>query len=471
LRNTSLIGRAAAIAALLVAVVAVAVIILQGGSTYTVNAIFVNASQIVTGDQVEVAGNPIGSVSDISLTQNGQARLKLEIDNKTYRPLREGTEATIRQTSLSGIANRYVDLRLGPGSAPEIANGGTLPTTHTTSAVDFDQLFNTLDAPTRKGLQNVIQGSASQYAGEGQAAQAAWRYLNPAVASSSMLFREINRDTAHFTRFIVESSRLVTDVSQRSTDLSALVQNLATTTEALSSQRTALGQSIQQLPGFMRLADTTFTNLRGTLDAVTPLVDASKPVAPKLQKLLVQLKPLAEDSVPTVRDLANIVSRPGADNDLTDLTELGVPLAGATVRDVNANGKRRLGAFPQSTIALHDSTPELAVARPYAADLTGWFEGFAHPGFSDANGNASRVAAQLTLTALPLDSVNSLLNGINGLLPGQVTGTLSRATSQLAAAGLVTQQGDRCPGSMERGAVFFPESGFPCNPREVPTGP
>jgi phospholipid/cholesterol/gamma-HCH transport system substrate-binding protein len=293
LRNTSLIGRAAAIAALLVAVVAVAVIILQGGSGYTVRAIFVNASQIVTGDQVEVAGNPIGSVSDISLTQNGQARLKLEIDNKTYRPLREGTEATIRQTSLSGIANRYVDLRLGPANAPEIADGGTITTTHTTSAVDFDQLFNTLDGPTRKGLQNVIQGSASQYAGEGQAAQAAWRYLNPAVASSSMLFREINRDTANFTRFIVESSRLVTDVSQRSTDLSALVQNLATTTEALSSQRTALGQSIQQLPGFMRLADTTFSNLRGTLDELTPLVAASKPVAPKLQKLLVQLKPLA----------------------------------------------------------------------------------------------------------------------------------------------------------------------------------
>ncbi len=61
----------------------------------------------------------------------------------------------------------------------------------------------------------------------------------------------------------------------------------------------------------MRQANTTFVNLRRALDDVQPLVDKSKPVAPKLQKLLVQLVPFARDSVPTVRDLANIISRPG----------------------------------------------------------------------------------------------------------------------------------------------------------------
>ena len=37
--------------------------------------------------------------------------------------------------------------------------------------------------------------------------------------------------------------------------------------------------------------------------------------------------------------------------------------------------------------------------------------------------------------------------------------------------GLTAFQGDRCPGSIERGALFFPESGFPCNRNQVPTGP
>ena len=41
----------------------------------------------------------------------------------------------------------------------------------------------------------------------------------------------------------------------------------------------------------------------------------------------------------------------------------------------------------------------------------------------------------------------------------------------LQSGALQTGYGDRCPGSMERGGVFFPESGYFCNPKQVPTGP
>jgi phospholipid/cholesterol/gamma-HCH transport system substrate-binding protein len=188
-----------------------------------------------------------------------------------------------------------------------------------------------------------------------------------------------------------------------------------------------------------------------------------EPVAPKLQKLLEQLKPLAEDSVPTVRDLSNIIKKPGADNDLIELTKLGVPLSQATVRDVNANGKVRPGAFPISTTALNASTPELATARPYAVDLTGWFEGYTHPGTIDANGGASRIAPVVGLGSIENGSLN-LFDGLLNILPG------SSDRLQFAQQTLTTGQGDRCPGSMERGALYYPESGFPCDPSEVPTG-
>jgi phospholipid/cholesterol/gamma-HCH transport system substrate-binding protein len=462
-RNSSLIGRVAAFAAVGIAIAAVAIILLSGGSSYQVKAIFSNASQLVPGDEVDVAGNSIGSVSKISLTPGGQAELTLTIDNSTYQPLHQGTLATVRLASLSGIANRYVDLRLGPGNGAKIPNGGVIPASSTTSAVDFDQLFNTLDGPTRKGLQNVIQGSASQYGTSGKQAQAAWQYLNPAVASSSVLFRELNRDTGKFTRFVVKSGDLLSTLAQRQSDLSGLVQHLNTTTQALASQHVALGQSIQRLPGFMRLANTTFVNLRSALDDLQPLVDASKPVAPKLQKLLEQLKPLAEDSVPTIRDLSAIIKKPGANNDLIELTKLGVPLAQATVRNINANGKVRPGAFPISVTALNGSTPELATARPYAVDLTGWFEGYTHPGTIDANGGASRIAPVVGLGSIQNGSLN-IFSGLLNILPG------SSDRLQFAQSVLTTGQGDRCPGSMERGALFYPESGFPCDPSQVPTG-
>lgn len=465
MRNSTVIGRIAALAAVVIVVVAVAVIVLGGGSSYEVKAVFANASQIVPGDLVQVSGNSIGTVSGISLTPSGQAELTLQITDSNYNPLRLGTLATIRQASLSGVANRYVDLRLGSATGHGIPNNGIIGTQYTTSAVDLDQLFNTLDAPTRRGLQDVFQGSASQYAGKGALAQRGWQYLNPAIVSSSVLFREINRDTGKFTRFIVKSGSLVSDLAQRSTDLSGLITHLSTTTQALAAQRTALGLSIRRLPPFMRLANTTFVNLRTALNDVQPLVDVSKPVAPKLQKLLVELKPLAQDSVPTVRNLSNIISRPGANNDLIELTSLGVPLAAVTVHNVHANGKSRPGAFPQSVTALNESTPELATARPYAVDLTGWFEGYTHPGVLDANGGTSRVAPVFGVTSVTSGGINLIPPGILGFLQ-QFLGKGSPSGGAL----LTTKQGDRCPGSIERGGLYYPESGYPCNPSQVPTG-
>ncbi len=457
---------------------AVAVILLSGGTTYQVKAVFANASQIVSGDLVEVAGNQVGTVSNIALTPSGDAQLTLNITNPAYSPLRQGTQATVRELSLSGIASRYVNLQLGSPNASKIANNGVIAANNTTSEVDLDEIFDTLNAPTLKGLQDVFQGSARQYQGYGKLAQRSFAYLNPAVASSTALFAELNRNAPNFTNFVVKTGHLVTTVAQRSVDLSGLIRHLSTTTQALAAERAPLALSLQRLPGVMRLANTTFVNLRGALNDLKPLVDASKPVAPKLQKLLVQLRPLANDSVPTLRDLSNIISRPGANNDLIELTKLGVPLAASTVRTIQANGGVRQGAFPVSTHALNETTPQLATERPYAVDLTGWFEGFTHPGTITANGGGSRVA--------PVVGVGSIENGVLNILPpftnptlrsilafgplGGVTAPVTGGTANSQNGILTTGQGDRCPGSIERGGVYFPETGYPCTPSEVPTG-
>ena len=62
------------------------------------------------GNQVLVAGQPVGTVDDITLTDNALADVTITTDD----PLREGTTAVVRATSLSGVANRYVSLSPGP---------------------------------------------------------------------------------------------------------------------------------------------------------------------------------------------------------------------------------------------------------------------------------------------------------------------------------------------------------------------
>src|SRR5215204_830417 len=107
------IARGVAAAALVLAIVLIAVLLFRGASTHQYTLLFQNAGQLVKDDDVQVGGRRIGSVRDIRLTDDNHAAVKIVVQ-EPYAPLREGTDATIRLTSLSGIANRYVALVPAP---------------------------------------------------------------------------------------------------------------------------------------------------------------------------------------------------------------------------------------------------------------------------------------------------------------------------------------------------------------------
>ena len=154
-----MIGRIAALVALAIAVIAVVILLTSGGESYEVTAEFQNAGQLVKGNEVVVGGVHAGSVSEIQLGPQGQAEVTFSVDDD-YAPLRRGTTATIRSPSLSQIAGRQVQLTLPASNsdASEIPDGGTLDESETVSAVDLDQLFNTLSPKTIKDFKHVIQG-------------------------------------------------------------------------------------------------------------------------------------------------------------------------------------------------------------------------------------------------------------------------------------------------------------------------
>ena len=127
---------------------------------------------------MQVGGAKIGSVSDITLDNSANAVVTLKL-NDDFVPLHEGTQATIRATSLSGIANRYVSLQPGPNNGKKIDDGGQIAADENNAPVDIDTLFNTLDAATRRGLRNVIRGLGDQYDGKGEKARAGHQVLHP----------------------------------------------------------------------------------------------------------------------------------------------------------------------------------------------------------------------------------------------------------------------------------------------------
>ena len=182
----------------------------------------------------------MGTITSIELNDSSQAVVEMEVEDD-LAPLHQGTTATIRATSLSGIANRYVSLDPGPNDAGEIDDGGRIGADDTSAPVDLDQLFNTLDPKTRKGLQQFVQGSATYYGGRSKEASESLKYFSPALSATSRLTREIVIDEGVFERFITDTSRLVGALAERRTDLAALVGNANTTARAIGGRERGAG--------------------------------------------------------------------------------------------------------------------------------------------------------------------------------------------------------------------------------------
>src|SRR5918998_264130 len=125
---------------IVLAAVAVAVALFMTDGGYRVTADFTNAGQLVKGSEVRVAGVSVGTVENIEVSPSGTARVTFTVD-RDYAPLRRGTRAIVKPTSLSGIANRYVDLQLAPDDAEDIDDGGRLGGGDPAAAAEPDPVF------------------------------------------------------------------------------------------------------------------------------------------------------------------------------------------------------------------------------------------------------------------------------------------------------------------------------------------
>jgi phospholipid/cholesterol/gamma-HCH transport system substrate-binding protein len=477
LTGSSAVGRIVAVLAIAVAAIVVVMLFTGGEDEYEVTAEFANASQLVPGNQVMVGGLSAGSVKKIELGDDGQALVTFTVDEE-FAPLTTGATATVRSGSLSSIAGRQIQLTLPPSTdaGEPIEDGQTMDQSQTVSEVDLDELFNTLDTATVKDFKRVIKGFAKAYEGVAPQANKGFRYLNPFLSTSREVFGELTRDTSAFEGLIVDTAKLSGALSERASDISQLTTNASQALGAIASEKQALTDAINELPGFMREANTTFVNLRAALDDLDPLVAASIPVADRLGPFFSEFRAAAADAVPTIRDLDAIVRRPGQANDLIELTRAQVPLAKAGVGsgapdcsdfEAAADDDFSQGGFGEANCALRNSLSSLAHLRAYTPELLGWFDDFSKSGVTDASGGLGRVLSTFNVFTPSTSGVVDLL----GLpLP------IEDVVQGIGADSFDVGNNQRCPGANERdpgdGSTPFTDGGtLNCDETQQPVGP
>ena len=379
-------------------------------------------------------------------------------------PLREGTSAIIRATSLSGVANRYISLTPGPNNATQIDDGGTITGEDTTTPVDLDQLFNVFRSKQRRSLQKFIDGNATAYAGKERLANRAYKFLNPALSTSEQLFTELSSDSVALQRFLVAGSQTFGALAARRDDLTSLVSNANATLQAIASRNNDLDRSLAALPETLRQGNTTFVNLRATLDDLDPLVAASIPATRNLAPFLRRLRLVATDGVPVFDDLAQIVSAPGAHDDLAD-----------TLADLPPLRNEGRTALPAAVRAMNDSQDNVALLRPYTPDLVAFLSKFAEStAYYEGNGHYARVQPAAS---------NVFSYDDNGAAPDTLDPIYTSPSQQFDDLQSI-YPAQRCPGAGSAPApdgsnpfddggnlVFGTGAAADCDPNDIPPSP
>jgi phospholipid/cholesterol/gamma-HCH transport system substrate-binding protein len=108
------------------------------GNTKTYQAVFSEATGVVKGDDIRVAGVKVGTVSGIEIVDRTDALVEFTVQEDTE--VTESTFATIRYRNLVG--QRYISLSQGEGGAGVLDDGDTIPMERTAPALDLTVLFN-----------------------------------------------------------------------------------------------------------------------------------------------------------------------------------------------------------------------------------------------------------------------------------------------------------------------------------------
>jgi phospholipid/cholesterol/gamma-HCH transport system substrate-binding protein len=228
------------------------------GDQTTYKAVFSNASQLLKGDDVRVAGVSVGEVKKVEVLRRTEALVTFKV--KSDVPLTTKSRAEIRFLNLVG--DRYLGLEQGQPDAPRLQPDATLPVSQTSPALDltvlfngFKPLFSALDPKTVNELSMNIVRTLQGEGGTIQSLLASTASLTNSLANRDQLIGEV----------IDNLSTLLGTVNDRHRQLNHLVTALKGWTGQLARDRKVIGASISNMSQLTRVVADFLTEGRPLL--------------------------------------------------------------------------------------------------------------------------------------------------------------------------------------------------------------
>jgi phospholipid/cholesterol/gamma-HCH transport system substrate-binding protein len=232
-------------------------------------AIFSDATGVVKGDDIRVAGVKVGSVKNVEIVDRTRARVTFTVRNAT--DVTRSSTATIRYRNLVG--QRYIAVTQGVGDTSRLPDHSTIPISRTQPALDLTVLFNGFKplfaALTPADVNRLSYELIQVFQGEGSNIEG------------------LLRSTGSVTQTLADRDQLIGDV----------ITNLNTVLETIGSRDHELSDLIVQLRSFVGGLTQDKDAILNSLDSVSALTretaDITTGIRPGLVSSIHELRQVA----------------------------------------------------------------------------------------------------------------------------------------------------------------------------------
>ena len=209
-------------------------------SKHDYRAEFVDATGVVKGDDVRIAGVKVGTVSKVEIVDRTRALVTFDVDDSAS--ISKATHAAIRYRNLVG--QRYIALTDEIGDADPLPAGATIPVSQTSPALDLTVLFNgfkpLFQALSPSDLNQLSYEIVQVFQGEGGTLEGLLAHT--ASVTSTLADRD------QLIGDLIDNLNEVLDhVGDRDVQLSRLITTYRTFVGGLKDDRQAILGSLDQI--------------------------------------------------------------------------------------------------------------------------------------------------------------------------------------------------------------------------------
>lgn len=288
------------------------------------------------GQEVRIAGVPVGDIRSADITADGKARLELRIDEDQV----VHQDARILLRPKSPLNDMYIEISPGTADAPELGDGDTVPVDQTVSPVQVDDVLAHLDDNTQAAMSSLFAESDVALVNAPERLPAGLDQTSGLIQDLAPVMERLETRRENLARLVNALADVADAAGTNDERLERMASSLSVTLGTLSGERQNLDATLAQLPELSR-------ELRSTSSSVVRLASQLDPTLADVRR--------ASDELPGALRSFN-----GSVDELDDFVRAAEPVldkAGPVVGDLRA-------AAPDLRTIAGDLRPLSADARP-----------------------------------------------------------------------------------------------------------